>query len=200
MMMLRYSHHSPFARKVVAVAAELGVADRLHIQPTPLRVHDSDLFAQNPLGKVPVLITEEGDFIFDSRTICEYLDVRFGDGKLVPAVGDGRWQAMTWISLADGMIDAALLARQEEARRPELRSEEALRFQLEKVERSLDWFDARLRLEGNAYTLKEISLACAVEWLVFRFGEDFTYGERSRLAAWYKQVKSKPFFAEFPLA
>lgn len=197
-MLLRYSSTSPFARKVMVVASELGISHLITLQPAAVRTHDPELFGQNPLGKIPVLITGNGDSIFDSKVICEYLDLTFGGGRLMPLSGDERWTAMAWINLADGMVDAGLLARQEAARTPPQRSEEAVRFQLEKVERSLDWFNGKLSIETSAFGMKEIALACAVEWLNFRYGEDYTLAGRSRLAKWYDSVKLESSFASVP--
>lgn len=196
MMILRYSHASPFARKVAVVANELGITDQLQLRPTQVRVDDPELFSQNPLAKIPVLITENGEPLFDSKVICEYLDVRFGGGRLTPAGGDARWRALTWINLSDGMTDAGLLARQEHARDPSSRSEDAVRFQLAKVERGLDWFNTAPNLDPHEWGMKEIALACALEWLIFRFGDFYTLNKRAYLANWYASVKTKPSFAD----
>lgn len=200
MMQLRYSTTSPFARKVIVVANELGIADKLELLTTKVRVHDELFFAQNPLAKIPVLITENGDSIFDSKVICEYLDSKFAGGRLLPATGVARWRALTWINLADGMVDAGLLARQEETRPSQQRSLEALQFQLDKVTRSLDWFDRNTLTETDKFGIKEITLACAVEWLIFRFGENTTLNGRGQLASWYKHIKSRPSFTHPALA
>ena len=119
-MQLFHSHFSPFARKVMVVAHEHGLADRIELLPTaahPVK-RDGTILAQHPLAQVPTLIDAAGHAIADSRVICEYLDARAGGG-LFPANGPERWIALTDQSTADGMLDAALLIRYELTARPE---------------------------------------------------------------------------------
>src|SRR5487761_2556315 len=128
-MKLFFSPTSPYVRKCLVVAHELDVHDRLQLLPSqahPVQ-RDAQIIRSNPLGKVPTLLCDDGSVLYDSRVICEYLDTLHG-GSLFTRVGAARWQALTLQSLADGMLDAALLARYEQAARPE-----ALRWN--------DWLD-----------------------------------------------------------
>lgn len=191
MMILRYSQTSPFARKILVVAQALEISGRIQRVPAKVRVNDPELFAQNPLGQIPVLITEEGIALHDSKVICEYLNMRFGNGRLLPPAGTQRWQALTAIHLADGMIDAGLLARQEDQRMPPQRCETSIEFQLAKVKRALEWFNAKAALDPHSWLLPEITLACALEWLSLRLGTDCALDRHARLANWYADVKTR---------
>lgn len=177
----------------MVVATELRIADRLELQLTKTRVADEQFFTDNPLAKVPVLITCDGQALVDSKLICEYLNREFGEGRLLPE-GNGRWQALSWIYLADGIVDAALLAIREDMRECGPENEDAKRFQLEKVTRGLDWFENSPVLSVPTFGLKDITLGCALEYLGRRFGDAFTFKDRPRLHAWFSKIQSQPSF------
>ncbi|MBU1358950.1 MAG: glutathione S-transferase N-terminal domain-containing protein, partial [Gammaproteobacteria bacterium] len=143
-MKLYFSPTSPYVRKCMVVAHEVGLADRIELLPSaanPVQ-RDREIIASNPLGKVPTFLTDDGDVLYDSRVICEYLD-DLGGGSVFPKSGKERWTALTLQSLADGILDAALLARYEVATRPEpLRWEEWRLGQLDKAETSLAHLEA----------------------------------------------------------
>src|SRR5690606_38776840 len=113
-MKIYFSPASPFVRKCMAVAHETGLVDRIEKLPSAANPvnRDRTVIASNPLGQVPTLITDDGQALYDSRVICEYLD-DLGGGKLFPATGKARWQALADQALADGILGAALLARYE---------------------------------------------------------------------------------------
>jgi glutathione S-transferase len=138
-MKLFFSVTSPYVRKCLVVAHELGVSDRITLLPSnahPVN-RDATIIAANPLGKVPTFFTDDGTPLYDSRVICEWLDATHG-GTLFPRDGAARWQALVLQSLADGVLDAALLARYEGFVRPEaLRWPEWLGGQMDKVHTSL---------------------------------------------------------------
>ncbi len=119
-MKLYYSASSPFVRKCLVSAHELGLRERLDLVPAAAHPVNRDraLVAINPLGKVPTLVTDDGTVLYDSRVICEYLNT-LGDGHLLPSHGPKRWSALADQSLADGVMDAAVLTRYESAVRPE---------------------------------------------------------------------------------
>ncbi|MFM2121390.1 MAG: hypothetical protein RL722_2858, partial [Pseudomonadota bacterium] len=119
-MKLYFSPTSPYVRKCLVVARELGVDGQIQLigsNAHPVK-RDQSIVAANPLGKVPVLVTDEGRALYDSRVICEYLDARYGAGRILPASGEARWNVLTLQALADGMLDAALLVRYEQIARP----------------------------------------------------------------------------------
>ena len=115
-MELRYGTLSPYVRKVRVVAEELGIADRIKLVLTNTREKPEEIVPLNPLGKIPTLLTDDGMILFDSPVVCEYLDATFGSNRLLPASGPRRWEVMTSVALADGIIDSAIMSRQEKAR------------------------------------------------------------------------------------
>ena len=115
-MKLRYSPASPYVRKCLALAHEAGLAGRIDLVPTVTADPCSGLANDNPLGKIPALATDDGQVLFDSPVICEYLDSLHGGGKFLPPAGPARWTALRRQALADGLLDAALLRRYESAR------------------------------------------------------------------------------------
>ena len=163
-MKIYFSPNSPYVRKCLVTAHELGLIDRIELLASnahPVQ-RDAQIIASNPLGKVPTFFTDDGMVLYDSRVICEYLDDLAG-GSLFPRSGSVRWQALTLQSLADGMLDAALLARYEQVARPEaLRWNDWLAAQLDKVATSL------AALEGTSAALEDrvdigtFSLGCAL--------------------------------------
>src|SRR5271170_8063424 len=144
-MKLFYSQTSPFVRKCLVVAHELKLVQRLELLPAAAHPvnRDRSVVEHNPLGKVPTLVTDAGAVFFDSRVICEYLNV-LGNGDLLPAGGEARFAILTDQALADGLMDAAVLARYESVVRPEqLRWPDWTRGQMEKVSSALSDFERR---------------------------------------------------------
>jgi len=117
-MKLRHAAASPFVRKVMLVAYEHNMAGRIELVPTtvsPVQANDT-LAPENPLMKVPALTTDDGQLLFDSPVICEYLDSIGSGPKLFPAPGAARWVALRQQALADGVLDALILCRYEMTR------------------------------------------------------------------------------------
>jgi glutathione S-transferase len=196
-MKLFFSATSPYVRKCLVVAHELGVAERITLLPSnahPVQ-RDATLVAQNPLGKVPTLVTDDGQVLYDSRVICEYLDASFG-GQLFPRDGVARWQALTLQSLADGMLDAALLARYEEAARPEaLRWAEWSAGQLDKLHTSLAALEAAPAQLTGRVDIGTLTLGCALGYIDFRFDRLGWRGRYPQVAAWAAGFLQRPSMA-----
>ena len=153
-MKIYHSPTSPFVRKCLVVAHEVGLADALELLPSQAHPvnFDREITRSNPLGQVPTLFTEDGEALHDSRVICEYLDTR-GNGGLFPADPASRWIALTDQSLADGMLDAALLARYESVARPEAMYWDAwVNAQMAKIERALTQFESRTQIAPKRWT------------------------------------------------
>lgn len=198
-MKLWYSPPSPFARKVRAAAIELGIADR--IEPVEIVVVASkpnEAFArENPLMKVPALGTDDGGVLYDSRTICEFLDAFAGGGKLFPPLGAARWQALRRQSLGDGIMDAGLLRRYELVLRPQaLRWEDWLDAQQAKIARGLDAAEHEANTWGDAFDIGQLTIACALGWLDFRFADFDWRAARPGLSAWFARVSARPSLAQ----
>ena len=138
-MKLRYSATSPYVRKVLVTAFELGLEKRIERIPTDVHTPDSALDNDNPLSKVPALTMEDSEVLYDSPVICEYLDSLHQGTKLFPPAGPARWRALRQQALCDGILDAAILCMLESKRRPEaLRWPDAIAKQSGKMSRALD--------------------------------------------------------------
>jgi glutathione S-transferase len=189
-MILRSSPTSPFGRKVKLAAHALGLMDRIEIvNAAPADPSDS-LRNENPLGKMPALLLEGGDALYDSRVIVEYLADLAGDRTLLPKGAD-RWEALRLQALADGMADAAILQFYEERFRPEaMRSADWVDYQQGKIDRGLDVLDAAPPRFENAPHIGHLALAATLAWFDFRFSRKWRDG-RERLAAWQDDAASR---------
>ena len=185
-MKLFFNPASPFVRKVRMVAVLTGSSDSVElVDVTITPVNPADAVNQNnPLGKIPTLVLDNGEALFDSRVICEYLDQTSG-GRLSPE-GDARWTDKRLQALADGICDAAILVRYEAAVRPEERQWDGWTDnQWLKVTRALDFLEANAASLDQADCLGNVALVCALGYLDFRF-EDRAWREgRPQLAAWF---------------
>jgi glutathione S-transferase len=191
-MTLYYSPTSPYVRKVMIAAHELGLAGQLELSTlsvTPTAPNDA-YARQNPLMKVPALALGDGRTLIDSVVICEYLDALAGP-RLFPS-GEARWDALRLHALANGSIDAALLARYEGNLRPEqLRWAEWSRGQLAKVDHALDALDAESAGWRDTFHIGQIAVCCALGYLDFRFPDRPWRASRPRLARWWEAASRR---------
>jgi len=184
MLTLRSSPASPFGRKVKIAALQLGLMDTIEIVAADTSDANDPLRQQNPLGKIPTLVLEDGSTLFDSRVIVEYLDHLAGGGKVIPA-GEARFAQLRLQALADGLCDAALLQVYEVRFRPEeIRSAAWAANQAGKVSRTLIALEALPpAMTGRQPQIGEIALACALGYLDLRF-EGKWRAEYPKLVAW----------------
>jgi glutathione S-transferase len=197
-MKLFYSQTSPFVRKCLVAAHELDLAQRLELLPAAAHPvnRDHSVVERNPLGKIPTLVTDTGTVLFDSRVICEYLN-GLGDGHLLPAAGEARFAILTDQALADGLMDAAVLARYESALRPEhLRWPDWSGGQMEKVSSALCDFERRAAAWGGRVDLGVIAVGCALGYLDFRYPGIEWRERRPSLARWYEQFAARESMAK----
>ena len=189
---LRYSPASPFARKVRVAAAELGLSGRIELAACDVWAPGSDIAADNPLGKVPALVTDDGTFI-GSRLCCEYLDSLQGAPRLVPAATADRWRVLRQHALADGIMEAAVAHVTEELRRPpQFVYREFLERQRIKIRRTLDVVESHADALDGRVDLATITLGCALGYLDFRLPQfDWRRG-RGGLARWYELMATRP--------
>ncbi len=187
-MKIFHSPASPFVRKCLVAAEELGLRNRIELvaaSASPVN-RDSNVVAQNPLGKIPTLVTDQGVALYDSRVICEYLN-GLGDGRLIPRSGEARLNVLTEQALADGIMDAAVLLRYETALRPEaLRWSEWTAGQQAKVTSGLEALEARAADFGDRVDVGTIAFACALGYLDFRFASLRWRDTRPNAAAWFE--------------
>ena len=191
-MKLFYAAASPFVRKCLVSAHELGLRERLELVPAAAHPVNRDraLVAYNPLGKIPTLITDNGSVLYDSRVICEYLN-GLGDGHLIPDAGPLRWSVLVDQALADGLMDAAVLTRYENAARPEsLRWPDWAAGQLDKVTCGLAEIESRGPFAGRG-DIGAIAMGCALGYLDFRFS---SFGWREKypnIALWFESFANR---------
>jgi len=173
-MILHSSAPSPFGRKVKIAAYHLGLMDQLTVEETDVNNPNPDYYRKNPLGKLPALIIEGNQVLFDSRVIVEYLDGLAAENSIFIASGAARFKDLTLSALADGVMEASLLQVYEKRKRPpQERSQDWLDFQAEKVARSLKVLEADTPSLEDGITIGHISLACALGYLDFRFNGDW---------------------------
>ena len=201
MMKLIGSTTSPYVRKVRVVLAEKKLDYRLELQD--VWAADTTIAQTNPLGKVPCLVMEGGDTLFDSRVIVDYLDTLSPVGKLIPAQGRERAEVKTWEALADGLVDAAILARLEATwagRQDSERSQAWMDRQLGKVQASLKSMSQGLGdkpyCSGIHLSLSDIAVGCALGWLEFRYPELAWRTEYPNLGKLMDKLMQRASFAD----
>jgi len=200
MLVLRSSAASPFGRKVKIAASLLGLMDRIQIVDADTMNPEDNIRQQNPLGKIPALVLENGEALYDSRVIVEYLDFLAGGGRIFPA-GEARFMALRELALADGITDAALLQVYEGRFRPEDRHEPKwVNHQAGKVERGLAYAEAHLSTPAADLHIGHIALACALGYLDLRFAGRWRE-THPKLVAWLADFEARvPAFAKTKVA
>ncbi len=200
MMKLHWSPKSPFVRKVMICAHELGLVSQLELVRSVAAMlrPNAQIMADNPLSKIPTLVLDDGQALFDSVVICEYLDT-LGGGTLFPREGDTRWQALTWHALGTGLLDVLILWRNEREREvplPALMDAFALKTEacLSLLEKQID------ALSAAPLNIGSIAIGCALGYADFRF-EALQWRDRApRLAQWFETLRERPSFVATEVA
>jgi glutathione S-transferase len=192
---------SPYTRKVRVVMAEKKLDYQLVLEDVwaaGTLINDS-----NPLGKVPCLVMEGGEALFDSRVIVEYLDTLSPVGKLIPSVGRERAEVKTWEALADGLCDAAILARLEatwSGRSTQQRSQAWIDRQMGKIAASLkamsQGLGERAFCTGTHFSLADVAVGCALGYLDFRFPQIAWRDDYAHLARLADKLATRPSFVD----
>ncbi|MEO0047724.1 MAG: hypothetical protein RLZZ410_683 [Pseudomonadota bacterium] len=190
---------SPYVRKVRIIFAEKKIDLPLILEN--VWGEDTQIMQSNPLGKVPCLVLDDGGAMFDSRVIVEYADTLSPVNKLIPPTGKERAAVKTWEALADGILDASILARLEKTWRPsEDQSQAWYDRQMVKVNASLNAMSKGLGENewcyGNKLSLADIAVGCALGYLLFRFPELKWQKKFSNLNRLYLKLMSRPSFTE----
>jgi glutathione S-transferase len=198
-MKLIGSTTSPYVRKVRVVMAE----KKLDYQFVTENVWSADtrIGESNPLGKVPCLVMEGAEALFDSRVIVEYLDTMTPVAKLIPTSGRERVEVRTWEALADGLLDAAIAVRLEQTQRPpEQQSQRWIDRQMGKVDAALHSMSVGLGdksyCSGVHLSLSDISVGCALGYLDLRFSHIDWRGRHPNLARLYEKLAQRPSFTD----
>jgi glutathione S-transferase len=192
-MKLYWSPRSPFVRKVMVCAHELGIADRLEKIYTLVSVTgvNADMLRVNPLGRIPALVTDEGGVLYDSIVICEFLDTRDGKHRLFPANGVARWDALRRHALADGLLEMLVLwrsLRNPGAGAPSPGLLDAFRT---KVVSALAAAESE-GLDPARFDIGDVTLGVVLGYLDFRHPEMDWRREHTQLADWFRAVASRP--------
>ena len=200
MMKLIGALTSPYVRKARIVMAEKKLDYQFVLEDVWAA---DDILKFNPLGKVPCLVLEGGEAIFDSRVIVEYLDTRSPVSRLIPEAGRERTEVRTWEALADGIVDAGILTRMERTwvhRSDEQRSPAWIDRQMTKLTAALAAMSQGLGekawCSGNHFSLADISVGCALGWLEFRFPEINWREDYPNLARHMDKLSQRPSFAD----
>jgi len=196
-MKLYFTPTSPFARKVLAAARELGLEARLQtelLRPSPLEP-SAELSRTNPLSKIPALILDDGSVLYDSRVICEYLDT-LTNTTLVPKSGAERFRVLRLQALCDGILDAGILVFYERAHRPaEKQWEPWLAGQSAKVNQGLDALEHEVAQGigfGGPIDLAQIAIGVTLGWLELRDPVGDIRSTRPKLTSWYEGFRMRP--------
>ncbi len=200
-MKLLYQTHSPFARKALVFAHEAGLAGQLEVihQETSPVVRNDAVFAENPLGKVPVLLRPGAPPIFDSDVICAYLDTLHAGPRLIPTDGEARWRALGVQAVAQGLADAGIALRWETVRRPAAVRYEPLREgYTQKVIATYDWLERELDVDSPLH-VGHIAVATCLSWMEFRELPSFRNG-RPRLTRWFDGFAQRASMRATPLS
>jgi glutathione S-transferase len=197
MMILRSSPASPFGRKVRIAASLLGLASEIDVTATDLNDPSDKIRAQNPLGKVPVLVLDDGSTYYDSRVILEYLDHLAGGGRIIPREVQARFATLRLQALCDGILDACLLLVYEGRYRPADKQVQTwIDRQAEKVTRGLKALEAAPPKLDPVPDVGQIALACLLGYRDLRFGGTWRK-DHPRLLAWHDKFAAQvPAFAE----
>ncbi len=201
-MKLYFSPTSPYVRKIRILAIETGIAERIDLIETNPWQKDEALWADNPLSKVPTLITDEGMVLYDSPVIAEYLDGLHAGPPRLPPSGPERWACLRLQALADGVLDAAVSRFLERKRPPGQFYVEWDQSQQSAVRRALDWLEGQAKgWQAADFDLGQISVACALGYLDFRFPEEPWRASYPVLAEWYAhQCRRDPLKQTVPVA
>jgi len=198
MMKLRSSPASPFGRKVKIALAVLGLKDRVEVENADTADPSDSLRGENPLGKIPALILEDGDILYDSAVILEYLDFLAGSGRLFPE-GEARFKVLRDQALADGILDAAILRVYEKRfKEPKYRDPAWDAYQAAKMNRGLAHFETHApapSVSSETLDAATITLACTLGYLDLRFGGQWRQ-DHPKLVAWLNAFEAAvPAFA-----
>ena len=193
-MKLYGSLTSPYVRKARILLKEKDIACEF-IVDSPWEA-DSKIPQLNPLGKVPVLMLDNGQPLFDSSLILEYLD-SLGGEPLIPARGDARWDVLRWANLGQGMLDATVVRLLESRRPVDKQDASVIKRQETKIASALAFADRSARgqayLVGNRFSLADLAFAAALEYLDFRYAHDWR-PRHPRLAQWLAGMGSRDSF------
>ena len=193
-MKLFYSATSPYVRKVMACAIQRGIVDRIETTSSNPHASPPDLLAQNPLSKVPCLITDDGMSLFGSQLICEFLETMGEALPLFPVKPADRWRALKFQSLGDGILDAAVPCRGELGRPKEAARDAAIARYKAAMMRTVDVLESDP--PGLGIDIGSVTVACALGYMDFRYASDPWRPNHPKLSAWYDSFSQTACIAQ----
>ena len=181
---------SPYGRKVLITAIEKGLDKKVEVLPA--RTPEAELHKKNPLDKLPVLVTDDGEVVIESSLICEYLDEIGSGPKLFPTEAKARRKIVQAQAVAQGVLDAVVLLRMEERRKPEERSQDWIVRQQKKVDRGVPFMESLLAALPGEISAAHITFACCL-WFMDKHNIGSDWRKTSpKLGAWYDAFKKRP--------
>ena len=192
-MKLLYTPRSPYARKVRVVAIEKGI--KLELISEDLVNKSTGLVKANPLGKIPTLILDNGQTIFDSPVICEYLDSSQPKPSLVPKDPQKRLAVLTLAAAADGLMDVTVAMFMEKVRHPKDFNAAFIAANEATVKRSFVYFEERVE-QLQELNIASIGLASAIGYLNFRMPQLWPQTDHPKLVRWYEELSKRPSMQE----
>jgi len=197
-MKLLYTQNSPYARKVRIVALEKHLD--LDLQEVVLGAEDSPVMQYNPLGKIPVLVLDNNEGLYDSRVIVEYLDTRTPGSRLVPSDPGLRISVIRWCALADGVCDATIAVMLEQRKPSDLQSSTFIDKQMEKVEQGLAVLNEDVSKKkwcvDETFSLADIAVGCMLGYVSLRFKGMGWQDKYPSLSKHYTILSKRPSFKE----
>ncbi len=192
-MLLRHSHTSPYVRKVTVLLHETGLIDQVRIEPIDGWSEPDLLTCENPLSMVPTLVLDDGQTMFDSPLICEYLDRCHVGRRMIPPTGEIHWRVLREQALADGILDCAILIFIENNKRPEaMRWDWWVDLKLRAILRALDELERQAAGIDDRVDLGTIAIAVALGYLDLRGAVGEWRESHPTLAAWYETFRQRP--------
>jgi glutathione S-transferase len=190
-MILRSSPPSPFGRKIKLAAGILGLDREVTIEKADPTDPSDSIRRQNPLGKIPALIIEDGTVLYDSPVILEYLDHRAGGGRIIPRDANARFAALTLQALCDGILDAGILLVYEGRwRASEKHEPKWIDYQTEKIARAFGVLEANPPTLTATPDVGQITLACALGYGDLRFGGKWR-AQHPKLVKWHDEFAAR---------
>ena len=194
-MKLFWSPRSPFVRKVLVCAHEIGIAERIEkvYALVSLSKANAEVMQVNPVGRIPALVADDGVVLYDSHVICEYLDAEYGESRLFPRQAPRRWQALRHLALGDAMLETGVLWRSESTRPPAQQSAAMLQTFEAKTVSALAALEKEAdTLGGDEIDIGDIALGVALGYLDFRYPE-LAWRERCpKASAWFGRFGARP--------
>lgn len=202
-MKLHWSPRSPYVRKVMIAANHVGIADQLDCVRTVVSTFKpaEELFADNPLNKLPTLVLDDGSALFDSRVICEYLDTLHDGAKLYPSDQAERFKTLRHQALGDGMLDICLIRLAERLKPEEQRNADIIASNERKESEAVKRLESEVdELAARPFDIGHIAVGTALGYLDFRFQDDAWRDGHPKLAAWHERFNALPAVLAFPVS